>query len=87
MTHLLVTEGDGTPETLLLAHGAGGAMDSAAMNEAAAVIASRGIRVVRFEFGYMAGRRDGVRRPPPRAETLMGEYRDVVAQVAADGPV
>ncbi|MEQ1737286.1 MAG: alpha/beta family hydrolase, partial [Rhodoglobus sp.] len=33
------------------------------------------------------GRRDGVRRPPPRAETLMGEYRDVVAQVAADGPV
>ncbi len=87
MTDLLVTEGDGKSATLLLAHGAGGAMDSAAMNEAASAIASRGIRVVRFEFGYMAGRRSGLRKPPPRAETLNGEYRDVVAQVATDGPV
>ena len=73
--------------TLLLAHGAGAAMDSSSMNDAARVIASRGIRVARFEFAYMAGRREGVRKPPPRADTLLGEYRDAAAQVAGDGPV
>lgn len=73
--------------TLVLGHGAGAAMDSAGMNDAARVIASRGIRVARFEFAYMAGRREGVRKPPPRADTLLGEYRDVVAQVVDDGPV
>ena len=87
MTDLLVTDGDGASATLLLAHGAGGAMDSAAMNEVTGAIASRGIRVVRFEFGYMAARRQGVRKAPPRAETLIGEYRDVVAEVAAEGPI
>ena len=85
MTELLITEGDGSSGTLVLAHGAGAAMDSVSMNEAATAIASRGIRVVRFEFGYMAGRRDGVRRPPPRAETLKDEYRHAVAQVIAGG--
>ncbi len=73
--------------TLVLGHGAGAAMDSAGMNDAARVIASRGIRVARFEFAYMAGRRVGVRKPPPRAETLIGEYRDALAQVATDAPV
>ncbi len=87
MADLLVTEGDGVSATLLLAHGAGGAMDSAAMTDAADAIASRGIRVVRFEFSYMAGRRHGVRKPPPRAETLISEYRDAVFHVAADGPI
>lgn len=73
--------------TLLLGHGAGAAMNSAGMNDAARVIASRGIRVARFEFAYMAGRRDGVRKPPPRADTLLGEYRDAVSEVAAQGPI
>ena len=73
--------------TLVMGHGAGAAMDSAGMNDAARVIAGRGIRVARFEFAYMAGRRVGVRKPPPRAETLIGEYRDALAQVATDAPV
>ena len=73
--------------TFLMAHGAGAAMDSAGMNALVAPIVSRGIRVVRFEFGYMAARRDGVRRPPPRAESLAGEYRDAVAAVRDAGPV
>ena len=34
---------------------------------------ARGIATVRFEFGYMAARRTGRRRPPPRAETLVDE--------------
>ena len=75
----LLIDGDGP--TLVLAHGAGAAMDSRGMTDVASRIASRGIRVVRFEFGYMAARRDGVRRPPPRADTLLDEYRTVLAEV------
>ena len=62
-------------------------MDSPGMNALVGPLVSRGIRVVRFEFGYMAARRDGVRRPPPRADTLAPEYRDAVAAVREAGPV
>ena len=68
--------------TLVLGHGAGAAMDSAGMNDLADALASRGIRTARFEFGYMAGRRQGVRKPPPRAETLAGEYLAAVEHAA-----
>jgi hypothetical protein len=84
----LLVDGDpGAESTYVMAHGAGAAMDSAGMNALVAPIVSRGIRVVRFEFGYMAARREGVRRPPPRAESLAGEYRDAVAAVRGAGPL
>lgn len=70
--------------TLILAHGAGAAMDSGWMNDVAALLADRGIRAARFEFAYMAARRTGTRRPTPRAELVMDEYRSVVAQVVND---
>lgn len=73
--------------TILLAHGAGGAMDSAGMVLLAEALAGVGLRVARFEFGYMAARRDGVRKPPPKAETLMGEYRAALAGVETSGSV
>ena len=44
---------------MLLAHGAGAPMDSAAMTAAARALAAAGLRVARFEFGYMAARRSG----------------------------
>lgn len=82
----LLIDGDPADPTFVMAHGAGAAMDARGMTDLASRIAARGIRVVRFEFGYMAARRPtseraGVRRPPPRAETLLDEYRAVVAEV------
>jgi predicted alpha/beta-hydrolase family hydrolase len=68
---------------VVLAHSAGAPMDSAWMTTICALLGDRGIRTARFEFGYMAGRRQGVRRPPPRAELSMGEYRDAVAEITA----
>jgi predicted alpha/beta-hydrolase family hydrolase len=77
----LLVDGPTTAPTLVLAHGAGAAMDSRGMADVASRIAARGVRVVRFEFAYMASRRVGVRRPPPRADTLLDEYRAVLAEV------
>jgi uncharacterized protein len=77
----LLVDGDPGDPVFVLAHGAGAAMDARGMTDLAFRIAARGIRVVRFEFGYMAARRSGVRRPPPRADTLLDEYRAVVAEV------
>ncbi|GIL00197.1 MAG: alpha/beta hydrolase [Alphaproteobacteria bacterium] len=76
------------PATILLAHGAGAPMDSAAMNAAAGALADAGLRVARFEFAYMAGRRGaGERKPPPRAETLMPEYEAAIDDLRPDGPL
>jgi predicted alpha/beta-hydrolase family hydrolase len=77
----LIVDGAENAPTLVLAHGAGAAMDSPGMTDVASRIAARGVRVVRFEFAYMASRRIGVRRPPPRADTLLDEYRAVLAEV------
>jgi predicted alpha/beta-hydrolase family hydrolase len=68
---------------VVLAHSAGAPMDSAWMTTICALLGDRGIRTARFEFAYMAGRRQGVRRPPPKAELSMGEYRDAVAEIVA----
>lgn len=59
--------------TLMLAHGAGAPMDSASMNATAKALAAE-FRIVRFEFGYMAARRSGERKPPPKAESVMPEF-------------
>jgi len=73
--------------TVLLAHGAGAPMDSGSMTAAAKALAEAGFRVARFEFGYMAARRDGQRKPPPRAETVIPEYRAAVEAIGATGPL
>ena len=71
---------------LLLAPGAGAPMTSGFMEACARLLAERGVATARFEFAYMAVRRTGgKRRPPPRAETLVPEYRAAVeAAVARD---
>lgn len=71
--------------TLLLSHGAGAPMDSAWMNDLTDLLVERGVAVARFEFDYMAGRREGRRKPPPRGDTLTGEFLDAVAHVERTG--
>ena len=80
---------DGDPAaraTILLAHGAGAAMDTPWMAAVAGKLAERGLRVARFEFAYMAGRRSGgSKRPPPKVTLLAEEYRAAIAALPGDG--
>ncbi len=83
---LLIDGPSDTDTTLLLAHGAGAAMDSPWMDAVTALLVDRGVRVARFEFGYMAQRRStGRRGGQPRAEAVLEEYRTAVAEI--EGPV
>ena len=66
------------PATFAFAHGAGAAMDSAWMANVARGLAAEGIRVARFEFPYMASRRDGGRRGPDRPPVLLDTWREVI---------
>ena len=81
MIDLLRTGVGGTPR-LLLAHGAGAPMDSPFMNAIAESVAAAGIEVIRFEFEYMAKRReDGTRRGPDRAPKLIARFKEVLGLV------
>lgn len=85
MTAFLIDGPADAGTTVLLAHGAGAAMDSPGMQLIAAALAAEGLRVARFEFGYMVARREGRRPAPPRAESLTGEYQAAVAALSASG--
>jgi predicted alpha/beta-hydrolase family hydrolase len=74
------------PATIILAHGAGAGMESGSMTSFAQALAEAGLRVARFEFGYMVARRDGTSRPPPSpANKLIGEYIGAIASVEKSG--
>ena len=84
----LIDGPDEAKVTILLAHGAGSAMDSASMTANAKALADFGFRVARFEFDYMARRRtSAARKPPPRAEKLDLEYIAAIDALAAKGPL
>lgn len=68
--------------SLILAHGAGAPMDSPFMEQMAVRLAARGVAVCRFEFAYMAARRQGMgRRPPSPQAQLLAQWREVHALV------
>jgi uncharacterized protein len=71
----------------LCAHGAGAGMETPFLRAIVALLAERGVTTYRFEFGYMAARRQGARKPPPRAERLTDEYRAAVAALPAGAPL
>jgi predicted alpha/beta-hydrolase family hydrolase len=57
-------------------------MDSPFMNTIAEKVAAAGVEVIRFEFEYMAKRReDGVRRGPDRAPVLIARFKEVLGMV------
>lgn len=65
--------------TIVLAHGAGLGMEAPFMQAVAEGLAGQGLRVIRFEFPYMAARRaDGRKRPPDRMPKLVARFGDVV---------
>jgi predicted alpha/beta-hydrolase family hydrolase len=68
--------------TLVLAHGAGTPMDAPFLDSVARELAARGVRVARFEFPYMAKRREEGRRGPldPRP-VLLATWRDAVLKL------
>jgi len=79
---------DGPPDaalTVALAHGAGAPMDAPFMVAFAEGLAAAGLRAARFEFPYMAKRReDGKKRPPDRQPVLLESWRAVIAAIGRD---
>ena len=79
---LLVTGSRDAPIILVLAHSAGAPMDSPFMNTIADTIAGDDVRVVRFEFPYMAARRTGGKSgAPDREPILLDSWRSVIARL------
>lgn len=78
----LLTDGpDDATHVFLLAHGAGAPMDHPFMNSVARGMGECGIRVVRFEFPYMAARREGGGRgAPDRQPVLLETWRRVIEE-------
>lgn len=78
--HMLIDDpGESAWVSLLLAHGAGAPMDSDYMQRLAQAMAERGIRVLRFEFPYMAQRRrTGLKRPPDPMPVLQAHYLKLI---------
>lgn len=76
--NFLETEAVGaTRATLLLAHGAGAPMDSEFMDLLSTSLGAQGVRVLRFEFPYMAERRQGGgKRPPNPMAVLQQSFRE-----------
>jgi hypothetical protein len=62
-------------------------METSFLNAMAGLLAARGLTVLRFEFAYMAARRGGKRKPPPRAERLVDEYRAAIAAAPTGRPL
>jgi predicted alpha/beta-hydrolase family hydrolase len=82
---------DGPPRatvTVALAHGAGVGMDAPFMNDMAEGLAAEGLRVARFEFPYMAGRRGGgPRRGPDPPAVLEETWLEAVEALGGGGTV
>ena len=85
MTKIVFTGPKSAPLTVALAHGAGAPMDSPYMEAFADGLAARGLRCARFEFPYMAQRRDdGKKRPPNPARVLLATWREVIDEIGCE---
>lgn len=79
----LIYDGPNDGPLFVFAHGAGAPADSLFMETVTQGLASHGVRVARFNFPYMQQRVDGgSRRPPERADKLIVQYAQVIADIA-----
>lgn len=85
----LTTGPENGKHVFLFAHGAGAPMDHAWMNTVAKAMGEEGIRVVRFEFPYMAARRTGGKKggAPDRQPVLLDTWRQVIEEHGGGGKV
>ena len=83
--NLLIDGPKRAEKTIILAHGAGAGMDTDFMNAFAEGLGKRGLRVVRFEFPYMAAKRKtGTGRPPDREPVLRETWHRVIDSVKSE---
>lgn len=81
---------DNAENLLILAHGAGAPMDTDFMNYFAETLVQNNIKILRFEFPYMAIRRDGGgKRPPNPLNTLLTSWHQIIeeSQKNHKGPI
>lgn len=86
----LFQQAEDAKAVFVFAHGAGAPMDSDFMNEIAERMIATGISVYRFEFPYMAQRReDGKKRPPNKMPILEQCFLDQLVEVKSlsDKPI
>lgn len=69
-------DNDGGSPTFIFAHGAGGPMRTPWMTRVARGLADQGIRVVRFEFPYMAAKK----KAPDREPVLLESWREAIRE-------
>jgi uncharacterized protein len=81
------TEGGVPLARFLCAHGAGAGIETPFLTAMAGLLAQRGIATYRFAFVYMTARQHGGTRRPPRAESLIGEFRAAAAALPTGVPV
>jgi uncharacterized protein len=85
-----LTDGPKTSKhVFLFAHGAGGPMDHSWMSTVAKAMGEQGVRVVRFEFPYMAARRTAGKKggAPDRQPVLLDTWRRVIEEHGGGGKV
>lgn len=83
MSSVLINGGESAPVTILFAHGAGAGMDHEFMQDIAEQLGSDQIRVVRFNFPYMANRATtGKKSPPDRAPKLLAAFESLIDEYA-----
>jgi predicted alpha/beta-hydrolase family hydrolase len=85
MNNIIIDGKSNTRATFLFSHGAGAPMDHPFMAFFAKHLSERGLKVVRFEFDYMALRRqDGKRRLPDHLPKLREQFLRVINSFASD---
>ncbi|NRA83186.1 MAG: alpha/beta hydrolase [Gammaproteobacteria bacterium] len=78
----LIFDGPTDGPVFLFTHGAGAPLNSNFMEAVTQGLASKGIRVIRFNFPYMQQRVDtGTRRPPERAPKLIAQLASVIKSI------